>query len=144
EMICTGAIIDGRPPVWPFSEACGTPEEGRAAVKKLADAGVNQLKVYSMLKGDVYLAIAGGAKKRGLKFVGHIPGEITVEDALAAGQYTVEHLTRFGEAVARLADHPTDPGEAGMAAYIADLKAWQLYPQIERGKLEEFVKRVAK
>ncbi len=38
ELIVCGAIVDGRPPVWPFSEACETPEETRAllaVVKKI-------------------------------------------------------------------------------------------------------------
>ena len=47
EMVVTGAIIDGDPPVWPFSEKCKTAEDGRAAARKLAAAGVDQLKVYS-------------------------------------------------------------------------------------------------
>ena len=46
EMIVTGAIVDGKPAIWPFSEPCDSPEEGRTAVKKLFDKGVNQIKVY--------------------------------------------------------------------------------------------------
>src|SRR5688572_21401895 len=48
-MICTGAIIDGESPVWPFSEECKTEEDARAAVRKLKAAGVDQIKVYSKL-----------------------------------------------------------------------------------------------
>lgn len=92
EMVCTGAIIDGDPPFWPFSEACDTPEDGRAAVRKLHAAGVDYLKVYSLLKPEVYFAICDEAKKVGLDVVGHIPNAVTVEQAMTSGQRTAEHL----------------------------------------------------
>lgn len=50
EMITTGSILDGDPPFIPsISIVCKTPEEGRAAVRLQAKAGVNQIKVYSRL-----------------------------------------------------------------------------------------------
>ncbi|QKK09907.1 MAG: hypothetical protein HND58_18290 [Planctomycetota bacterium] len=61
-MLAVGPIIDGNPPIWPFSEVCETPEEGRAAVRKLAATGVDQIKVYSRLEPEVYLAIADEAR----------------------------------------------------------------------------------
>jgi imidazolonepropionase-like amidohydrolase len=93
-MKATGAIVDGKPPVWPFSEACDTPEEGRAAVRKLKEAGVDYIKVYSRLKPEVYRAILDEAKAVGLKAVGHVPQSVTIPDAVVAGQYTNEHMMR--------------------------------------------------
>jgi hypothetical protein len=55
DMIVTGAILDGDPPVWPFSEKCPTAELGRAAVRKLKERGVDQIKVYSRLPRESYL-----------------------------------------------------------------------------------------
>src|SRR5688572_17878933 len=35
ELVCTGAIVDGAKPVWPFPKACAPPDEARAAVREL-------------------------------------------------------------------------------------------------------------
>jgi len=139
EMIATGAICDGSPPVWPFSEVCDSPDQGRAAVNKLADAGVNQIKVYSMLKHDVYLAILDEAKKRGLKPVGHVPESVTLEDAMKAGQASCEHLTGFGSAVGRLAGSAVTASQP-MHSHIEGFKAWRLLPKVDRAKLDALLK----
>ncbi len=101
-MIATGAIVDGKPAIWPFSEECDTQEQGRAAVRKLSGQGVDQIKVYSMLKKDVYLAILDECKKIGIRAVGHIPHTVTLEEAVAAGQKTSEHLNGLDELLGRL------------------------------------------
>lgn len=92
DIICTGAIIDGDPPVWPFSEPVDTEEEARAAVNKLHDAGVDQIKVYSLLKRDVYLAAVDEARKLGLKAVGHVPDSVSFDDVIQARQSSLEHM----------------------------------------------------
>ncbi|MFG0274968.1 MAG: amidohydrolase family protein [Phycisphaerales bacterium] len=89
----TGAIVDGVPPTWPFSEAVDTPEAGRAAVRRLHEAGVDYIKVYQGLKPDVHEAICDEAQRLGLMPFGHVPSSITVEQALENGQRTIEHLT---------------------------------------------------
>ena len=142
EVICTGAIIDGKPPVWPFSEVCDTPEEGREAVKELVAAGVNQIKVYSRLKLDVYQAIAEESKKQNIKFVGHIPEAVTLDEAMKAGQYTNEHLMGFGRQIARMASTPAPDVENAKDTHFG-IKAWSLLPKVERKTLDEFTKRVA-
>ena len=85
QIICTGAIIDGDPPVWPFSQPCDEPEEARAAVRKLAEAGVDQIKVYSLLDKAVYEAAVSEAHTLGLKVTGHVPLKVTLEEAMAEG-----------------------------------------------------------
>lgn len=92
EIICAGAIIDGDPPVWPFSEPCDTEEEARAAVNKLHKAGVDQIKVYSKLKAEVYRAAVDEAHKLGLKAVGHVPDEVSFDQVIAARQDSLEHM----------------------------------------------------
>ncbi len=103
EMVTTGAILDGDPPLIPLiSIGAKTPEDGRDAVRRQADAGVNMIKVYSSLKKEVFLAIVGEAQKVGLKTVGHVPEEIYIEDAAAAGLCSSEHFFGFEKVVARL------------------------------------------
>ena len=75
EMVATGTVLDGDPPlIPPISMGVKTPEEGRAAVRQQAAAGVDMLKVYNLLDKDVFLAIVDEARKIGLKVAGRPPG----------------------------------------------------------------------
>ena len=116
-MIATGAILDGYPPLLPsISFGIQTPEEGRAAVRKQAEAGVDMIKVYSRLDKDVFLAIVQEAQKYDLKVVGHIPDSIYVEDAAAAGLRSSEHFFGFGKVIAKLLGEPVTLSFVGSGA----------------------------
>ncbi len=112
DLFVTGAIVDGDPPVWPFSEAVDTPDEARAAVRKLRDAGVDMIKVYGRLNKDVYEAAVSEAHALGLKVTGHIPESVTLAEAMAAGQDCNEHLMRIDVAIAALAGHEEERNRA--------------------------------
>ena len=86
-------IVDGPKPVWPGSIAVANESEGRQAVFQVKQAGADFVKVYSRLPRDAYFAIADESKKRGIRFEGHVPDSVTLEEASDAGQMTVEHLT---------------------------------------------------
>jgi imidazolonepropionase-like amidohydrolase len=102
EMIATGWILDGDPPIIPsISLGLKTSEEGRAAVRAQVEAGVDMIKVYSKLDKEVFLAIVDEAQKSGLKVVGHVPEEIYIEDAAAAGQQSIEHLFGFERVIGK-------------------------------------------
>jgi imidazolonepropionase-like amidohydrolase len=70
-----------------------TPEEARQAVNKLADAGVDTVKIRSAPSLEAYLALADEAKKRGLALVGHLPPRIGLMEASDAGQKSIEHAS---------------------------------------------------
>ena len=91
-LVTAGPLVDGAPAVWPRSLVVTTAAEGRRAVDSLADAGVDFVKVYNRLSRDAYLAIAEQARRRGIPFVGHVPVRVSAEEAVAAGQRSVEHL----------------------------------------------------
>ena len=58
EMVASGAMLDGVPPVIPtISMGLTTPEQGRTAVQAQVKAGVDTIKVYSNLDQAVFLAI---------------------------------------------------------------------------------------
>ena len=117
EMIATGAILDGDPPlIPPISLGIKTPEEGRAAVREQAKAGVNMIKVYSGLDKEVFQAIAGEAQKQGLKVVGHVPDSIYVEEAAAAGLQSSEHFFGFDKVTGRLLGEPVKFQYVGMGS----------------------------
>ena len=110
EMIATGAMLDGSPPLIPsISIGPETPEEGRAAVVAQADAGVDMIKVYSRLDREVFLAIVAEAERQGLKVVGHVPDSMTIEAAAAAGLASSEHYHGFEQVIARLLGEPATP-----------------------------------
>ena len=125
EMVATGAILDGDPPLIPLiSLGIQTPEEGRAAVRKQADAGVDMIKTYSRLDKDVFLAIVEEAQKYGLKVVAHLPESIYIEDAAAAGLQSSEHFNGFEKVIAKLLGEPVKlyfAGQASEAGYLQRL-----------------------
>lgn len=139
-MICTGAIIDGKEPIWPFSEECATPEQAREAVRKLKDAGVDQIKVYSKLQPDVYRAAIDETHKLGLKAVGHIPMACTVDDAVAAGQDCVEHLSRFETIVTKLLPDAADTRARGT---WGELRAFAHLDRVDPDALRKHLEAVA-
>lgn len=140
EMIATGAIVDGDPPIWPFSEPCKTADDARKAVRKLAKAGVDQIKVYSMLTAEAYKAAIDEAGKQGLKAVGHIPHRVTLDDAIDAGQATIEHLEGFDVLIAEAAGEKVPLPRS----YRDGFTRWGLYPKADKAKLRETYRRLRK
>jgi len=72
-----------------------TPEQGRAGVDSLVKLGVDFIKVHNRLSRASYFAIAEAAKAHGMVFAGHVPDSVTVVEASAAGQRSLEHLFGF-------------------------------------------------
>ena len=133
EMITTGSILDGDPPTIPqISIGCGTPEAGREAVRKQVAAGVDEIKVYSGLKKEVFLAIVDEAGKQGIKAVGHMPEAVYIEDGAKAGLKSCEHLFGFGKVVAKLLGDSLYLGTQGMGTDVP------YFLKLNRVKREEF------
>lgn len=87
------ALLDGDPPVWPFSKVVTQEAAGAALVDTLVAEGADFIKVYERLPRPVWAAIARRARERGVPFVGHVPQAVTVREASDAGQKSIEHLT---------------------------------------------------
>ncbi len=117
EMVATGFILDGNPPLIPqISLGLKTPEEARIVVRQQAEAGVDMIKVYSTLDRDVFLAIVEEADKYGIKVVGHVPDSIYIEDAAAAGLDSMEHWFGFEKIIANLLGEPVNLSYSGMGS----------------------------
>ena len=86
-------IIDGPKPVWGGSVPVANPAEARAAVENVVTNGAEFIKVYSLLPRDAYFAIADKAKTLGVTFAGHVPFTISLIEASAAGQRSIEHMS---------------------------------------------------
>jgi imidazolonepropionase-like amidohydrolase len=125
EMITTGIILDGYPPLIPsIAVGLNTPGQAREAVRQQAEAGVDMIKVYSRLDKDTFLAILDEARKYNLKVVGHVPDSIYIEDATAAGLRSCEHWFGFEKVIAKLLGEPVDLTYSGMgsgASYLQRL-----------------------
>jgi imidazolonepropionase-like amidohydrolase len=68
----------------------GSPAEAQAAVDRLADAGVDFLKIRTVANPETFAAIAAAARARNLDLAGHVPPRI--DDAIEARMASVEHL----------------------------------------------------
>jgi imidazolonepropionase-like amidohydrolase len=117
EMVTSGFILDGDPPLIPqISLGVKTPEDARLVVRQQAAAGVDMIKVYSTLDRDVFLAILDEAQKHGLKVVGHVPDSIYIEEAAEAGFDSMEHWFGFEKVIARLLGEPVKLAFSGMGS----------------------------
>jgi len=104
-IVGTGALLDGTPTVYPLmSTTVLSPDEGRRAVDALAARGVDFVKVYEMLRPDVFLAVVDQAKKRGLPAIGHVPLSVDAAEASDAGIRSLEHLRNLELACSSEAD----------------------------------------
>jgi imidazolonepropionase-like amidohydrolase len=140
EMVATGTVLDGDPPlIPPIAMGIKTPEEGRAAVRQQAAAGVDMLKVYNLLDKDVFLAIVDEARKIGLKVAGDLPEAVYIEDAALAGMHSSEHYHGFEKVVARLLGEPVTLHFAGVASQTGYLLR---LGEVDPGALHDFYRRV--
>ncbi len=85
-------IVDGKPPVWPNSIAVETADEARKVVDEQKQRGADFIKVYSLLSREAYFAIVDEARRQNIPVDGHVPNSVTVLEATAAKQRTIEHL----------------------------------------------------
>ena len=140
EMVTTGAILDGEPPLIPLiSLGIATPEAGHLAVRRQAELGVNLIKVYSRLEREVFLAIVDEARRCGLKAVGHIPESVSLEQAVAAGLASSEHFFGFEKALGSLLGEPVNYTFAGMGSQAGFL---QRLSEVKPQDLEEMFRWV--
>jgi len=101
QIYLASAIVDGSPPVWPGSIVVKKPADARRAVDEIKAGGADFVKVYSRIPKDAFFAIADEAKQQHIPFEGHVPDEVSAQDASAAGQRSMEHLLGIATACSR-------------------------------------------
>lgn len=92
EIYLASAIVDGSPPQWPGSIVVNNAKDARRTVDEIKAGGADFIKVYNSVPRDAYFALADEAKQQHITFVGHVPDAVTVQEASAAGQRSIEHL----------------------------------------------------
>lgn len=95
----TGPITDGNPPVFEDSRVVETQSQAEMAVKQDKEGSYFALKVLNRLSLDAYNWLVSSAKAQGLPVVGHVPYTVGLRRVIAAGQYSIEHLEGFWEAL---------------------------------------------
>ncbi len=80
-LFACGPFVDGEPPLWKNSIVARNAEEGRRAVKTIADRGYDCVKAYDQLDAETLAAIREAADERGLPVIGHVPWRVPYEEA---------------------------------------------------------------
>lgn len=93
QIFFTGPYLDGDPPGYQPAIVVKTAADARNAVDLLSREGVDFIKTQSRLERDPYFAITDESRKKGIRFVGHVPDRVSVLEASQAGQASIEHLT---------------------------------------------------
>jgi len=90
--ILLAGIVDGDSPSAIGIIRANTPEEARAVVKRYADAGFQQIKIYSSMKPEIVREITAEAHRLGLTVSGHVPRGMNAIQAVEAGIDQINHI----------------------------------------------------
>jgi imidazolonepropionase-like amidohydrolase len=112
--------------------AITTPEEARAAVRRVKAAGYDFVKLTLFITRPVYDAIVDEATQAGIRVIGHVEQEVGVARAIEAGQQ-IEHLDNYFESA--LAD--TAPMRESVTQYgVFKPENWRSLDYIDDRKLD--------
>jgi len=85
-------FIDGTGPyALSIGNSIATLDEGKEAVKKFAELGYQQIKLYSSLNPEWVKPLADEAKRLGMRVSGHIPAHMLAEEAIRDGYDEIQH-----------------------------------------------------
>lgn len=88
----SGPLLDGDPPIFAgVSEPVANVEQARAVVARQAEAGYDLVKTYNFLGAEAFAAAVEEARVRRIAIGGHVPQEVSLEDALALRIDLVAH-----------------------------------------------------
>jgi imidazolonepropionase-like amidohydrolase len=98
--------VDGHPASWPYTRFVENPAFARDSIRTVLGEGWSAIKIYDHLPAATYDSVIAVAHAVGIRVIGHVPFEIPVAHALAAGQDEIEHLTGYLQAVTTRAGPP--------------------------------------
>ncbi|CAE7311670.1 unnamed protein product [Symbiodinium pilosum] len=105
----SGPLLDGSKVVYDGDDrpeigiSNATPEEARANVQTLVDAGVDFIKVYELVSPEVFAALVDAARQNNLPIASHVPLALLADNA-GPQVGTMEHLRNVELACAEDAD----------------------------------------
>jgi len=117
-LVIGSPILDGPYPIFPGNgvTAIANPEQARAAVKSLHEAGFDFLKPYNFLSPESYQAITDTAEQLGMEVAGELPLSVSAWDAAAMGQRSIEHMTGIETACSSMEEELREDYSLGVAA----------------------------
>jgi len=108
----SGPSLNGR--------SVSSPARAVRMVEQQHAAGYDFLKIHPGLTIEEFDAIAATADRLGMRFAGHVPEDVGIERALAAGIATVDHLDGYMESLVRPHDDPSGGLGGFFGLFIAD------------------------
>jgi imidazolonepropionase-like amidohydrolase len=93
--------LDASPPSWPYTQFVDDATRADSVVAVQQAAGWTTLKLYWRLSAAAFDSIVASARRRQLRYAGHVPAAVTIQHALAAGMESIEHYTGYDKAVSR-------------------------------------------
>lgn len=96
-VITCGSPLDGQASTEPKLPVMvvTTGEDGRLAYDRLDFMGVDFIKVLTGMPRDAYFGMAERSRHWGKPFAGHLPKDVTAEEAVEARQSSIEHMFGF-------------------------------------------------
>lgn len=85
-----GPVLDGKDPGWPSALQVLTPAEGKAAVERLAETGIDCIKTYNHIDAATFCAVSEAAAAKSIEMVGHVPHLVGLVNI---GRFDAQHLT---------------------------------------------------
>ncbi len=123
-LITSGPSFNGR--------SVSSPEQAVQMVEDQVAAGYDFLKIHPGLTRDEFDAIAATANRLGIRFAGHVPEDVGVESALAAGIGTIDHLDGYMEALLPANEDPSGGLAGFFGVFIADQADFSKIDQIAK------------
>ena len=126
-----------------------TGHQGAAAVDSLASGGFDFVKTYSFLPAEAYRGVQERARSLDMEVSGHVPIAVELEEALALGHRTVEHLAgiefacsareqelreRYRTELTRMA---SDPAAAESAMALFTRTEWEPVDSLDSAACEQ-------
>lgn len=96
--------------------------DGTRQVKAQYEAGYDFVKIHPGLSADEFSGIAHAANELGMPFAGHVPADVGVVRALAAGIATIDHLDGYLAALMP----PDSDASGGYGGFLGVLLADQV------------------
>ncbi|PKL76377.1 MAG: hypothetical protein CVV27_10545, partial [Candidatus Melainabacteria bacterium HGW-Melainabacteria-1] len=95
DIFTCGPMLEGEPAQNLLTRVIDTPAQAEAAVREIANAGYDCVKVYNHLGKPAFEAVIRAAWLHDLPVMGHVPYDLGLDGALKAGMRTIEHLNPY-------------------------------------------------
>ncbi len=96
------------------------PEQAAAMVREQFRDGYDFLKIHPGLSLDEFTAVARAANELHMPFAGHVPADVSVEQALAAGIATIDHLDGYMVSLIDATEDPSGGYGGFFGVYLAE------------------------